>query len=148
MRQAAHSDKRNRDHVLALLGQGDFPIREMGSDDLNSVEEATLAFSLGESDRAAVMLKDVTRKAPDCFEAWHALTEVMFSMRNLDGALQAGEEALRLRPDDLHMHVSLSRVWAEIGDKERAEEFASKARVLGWKAELADDKEHGDTTVC
>ncbi|MGE4551209.1 MAG: hypothetical protein AAEJ57_07450, partial [Opitutales bacterium] len=65
----------------------------MGSDDLNSVEEATLAFSLGEEDRAAVMLKDVPRKAPDCFEAWHALTEVMFSMRNLDGALQAGEEA-------------------------------------------------------
>ena len=105
-------------------------------DNSDQVEEATLAFSLGEVERAASMLEDITQMTPDCFEAWHALTEVRFSMRDLDGALQAGENALRLKPEDLHVHVSLSRVWAERGDKERAEEYGGKARVLGWKAEL------------
>ena len=111
----------------------------MGSDDLNLVEEATLLFSLGEEERAAAVLKDVTTKAPDCFEAWHALAEVMVSLRNLEEALRAGEAGLRLRPDDLHLHVSLSRVWAEIGEKEKAEKFAAKARILGWQAELDSD---------
>lgn len=110
-------------------------------DNSDQVEEATLAFSLGEVQRAVTMLDDITKKTPDCFEAWHALTEVRFSMRDLDGALQAGEEALRLKPDDLHANVSLSRVWAERGDKERAEEFGGKARILGWKAELAEPED-------
>ena len=114
---------------------------------LDLVEEATLAYSLGEVEQAASMLEDVTRSSPNCFEAWHALTEVKFSMGDLDGALRAGEEGLRLQPDDLHLHVSLSRVWAERGDKDRAEEYAGKARILGWKAELAEPEDQGETTV-
>ena len=110
-------------------------------DDRNAidiVEEATLAFSVGDDGQAASMLQELTREEPNCFEAWHALAEVLFSMRDLDGALIAGEEAVRLRPDDLHANVSLSRIWAERGDKEKAEEHGAKARVLGWKTELAE----------
>ena len=104
----------------------------------DAVEEATLAFSLGEPERAASMLEEVVREEPTCFEAWHALTEVRFFMRDLEGAVFAGEEALRLQADDLYANVSLSRVWAELGDKARAEEYGAKARVMGWKAELAE----------
>ena len=105
---------------------------------IDVVEEATLAFSMGDNEQAASMLQELTNEKPDCFEAWHALAEVLFSARELDGALVAGEEAVRLRPDDLHANVSLSRIWAERGDKAKAEECGAKARVLGWKAELAE----------
>ena len=103
---------------------------------LDGVEEATLAFSLGDVPLAASMLAQITKDAPDCFEAWHALTEVRFAMRDLEGATFAGEQALRLQPSDLHVHVSLSRIWAERGDQKRAEEYGAKARVLGWQTEL------------
>lgn len=114
---------------------------------LNLVEEATLAYSLGEVERAASMLDDVTRSSPNCFEAWHALTEVRFSLRDMKAALRAGEQGLRLRPDDLHLNVSLSRVWAELGDKDRAEDYGGKARVLGWQAELDAPEDQAGTTV-
>ncbi len=111
----------------------------MGAQDhLDTVEEATLAFSLGEAERAAAMLEEVVREEPNCFEAWHALTEVRFSMQDLEGAVLAGEEALLLQENDLYANVSLSRVWAARGDKVRAEEYGAKARIMGWKAELAE----------
>ena len=120
----------------------------MGNENFSDmVEEATLAYSLGEVERAETMLEGITQSSPKCFEAWHALTEVKFSKRDLDGAIRAGEAGLRLQPDDLHLHVSLSRVWAERGDKAQAEEYAGKARILGWKAELAEPEDQGETTV-
>lgn len=115
---------------------------QMGdSNAVDVVEEATLAFSMGDDEQAATMLQDLIREEPNCFEAWHALAEVLFSARDLDGALGAGEEAVRLRPDDLHANVSLSRIWAERGDKAKAEDCGAKARVLGWKAELAETED-------
>tara|TARA_Y100000588_G_scaffold118366_1_gene129546 strand:+ start:1631 stop:1996 length:366 start_codon:yes stop_codon:yes gene_type:complete len=108
---------------------------------LDGVEEATLAFSLGDVSLAASILDKITKDAPDYFEAWHALTEVRFAKRDLEGATHAGEQALRLQPSDLHVHVSLSRIWAERGDKKRAEEYGAKARVLGWQAELDEPVE-------
>ena len=37
--------------------------------------------------------------------------------------------------------VSLARILVKKGDKEGAEEASSKARVLGWKEELAQQKD-------
>ena len=125
-----------------LAGLRAFCWRRMGEQNHSDmVEEATLAFSLGEVERAASMLERVVGEEPNLFEAWHALTEVRFSMQDLEGAVFAGEEALRLRADDLYANVSLSRVWAARGDKVRAEEYGAKARVMGWKAELAEPED-------
>jgi hypothetical protein len=35
--------------------------------------------------------------------------------------------------------VSLARILVKRGDKEGAEDASSKARILGWKEELASD---------
>jgi hypothetical protein len=37
--------------------------------------------------------------------------------------------------------VSLARILVRKGDKEGAEEATSKARILGWKEELAEDEQ-------
>ena len=41
--------------------------------------------------------------------------------------------------EDLTLMVSLARILVK-GDKEGAEEASAKARVLGWKEELAQEK--------
>src|SRR5687768_48266 len=91
---------------------------------------------MGESEPALEKLRRATAAAPDSFEAWHALAEVNFSMRKLDAALAAAERAHALRPSDLFINTTLSRIWMERGDKPRAEHFGAQAKIQGWKDQL------------
>ena len=59
----------------------------------------------------------------------------------LDEAEEACNKALELNPDDLTSVVSLARILVNKGDKEGAEAASAKARVLGWKEELADEND-------
>ena len=100
------------------------------------VEVAILDFSLGEDHLAAEKLQELLAMAPECFDGWLALTEVELARQNLERALSAAEKALQLKPEDIHVHTSLSRIWVEKGDKEKAEHHGAQARMLGWKDEL------------
>jgi cytochrome c-type biogenesis protein CcmH/NrfG len=81
-------------------------------------------------------LREALAVDPDFFPAWHALAEVHFAARQLDDALAAANRALALRPDDIHINTSLSRIWMEKGDKPQAEHYGAQARMLSWKDEL------------
>jgi tetratricopeptide (TPR) repeat protein len=98
--------------------------------------EASFDFAVGDEAGALAKLAEAVRLEPACFEAWLAKAEVHFAVRQLDDALAAGEAALRLRPKDIHVHTSLSRIWMERGDKTKAEQHGAQARVLGWGDQL------------
>ena len=100
------------------------------------IEDATFDYTMGENDTALAKLARVTATAPDSFEAWHALAEINFSLRRLDAALAAAEQAHRVRPDDLFINTTLSRIWMEKGDKATAEKFGAQAKILSWKDQL------------
>ena len=109
----------------------------MTADELQSlIEDATADYALGDTDAALAKLARATAAAPESFEAWHALAEVNFSLRKLDAALAAGERALALRPRDLFINTTLSRIWMERGDKARAEHFGAQAKIADWKEQL------------
>jgi len=117
----------------------------MPDDDLKErIDEATLDFTMGDNDSALEKLDAALAEHPDSFEGWHALTEVHFARRDYDKALEAAEKALELRPGDVHINTSLSRIWMERGDKQKAEHYGAQARMLNWKEELknpSDDDE-------
>jgi tetratricopeptide (TPR) repeat protein len=107
------------------------------SDELQSlIEEATADYALGDSETAIGKLERATAAAPESFEAWHALAEVNFSLRRLDAALAAAERAHALRPQDLFINTTLSRIWMERGDKPRAEHFGAQAKIGSWREQL------------
>lgn len=109
----------------------------MTDDEIQSlIEDATADYALGENEAALEKLARATTAAPGSFEAWHALAEVNFSMRRLDEALAAGERAHALRPGDLFINTTLSRIWMERGDKARAEHFGAQAKIQSWKDQL------------
>ncbi len=109
----------------------------MTDDELQTlIEDATADFALGDSTPAIAKLTRATAAAPSSLEAWHALAEVHFSLRQLDPALAAAEQAHRIRPDDLFINTTLSRIWMERGDKARAEHFGAQAKIQGWKEQL------------
>ena len=102
----------------------------------NLVEEATADFATDDATAALAKLARATAAAPDSFEAWHALAEVNLSLRRLDDALAAAETAHALRPNDLFINTTLSRIWVERGDKARAEHFGAQAKIGGWREQL------------
>ncbi len=109
----------------------------MTADELQTlIEDATADYALGEPVPALEKLTRATAAAPSSFEAWHALAEVNFSLRRLDPALAAAEKAHALRPADLFINTTLSRIWMERGDKSRAEHFGAQAKIADWKEQL------------
>ena len=111
----------------------------LGETSQNLVEEGILEFTMGDSDTAIAKLKRALELDEQSFDAWLALAEVHLSNRSLDEALEAAEKAHRINPDDLHINTSLSRIWVERGNVEKAEHFAAQVRMISWKKELKGD---------
>ncbi len=100
------------------------------------IDDATFEFTMGEHATALQKLDEALEQDPGNFDALLAKAEVHFDLRELDQAVQAGEKALAVNAEDVHLHTSLSRIWMEQGDKARAEHHGAQARMLGWKNEL------------
>lgn len=105
------------------------------------IDDATFDYSMGDTDPALAKLARATTAAPASFEAWHALAEINFSLRRLDEALRAAEQAHALRPADLFINTTLSRIWMERGDKATAEKYGAQAKILSWKDQLKNPEQ-------
>jgi tetratricopeptide (TPR) repeat protein len=70
-------------------------------------------------------------------DAWEALGVLYDKVDRLDDAITATERFAALKPEEVMAHTNLSRFFQKKGMKERAEEEQGKARLLGWKQELA-----------
>ncbi|BET66955.1 hypothetical protein ASA1KI_18730 [Opitutales bacterium ASA1] len=117
---------------------GPEPFPDPMSDEIQTlIEDATFDFTMGDVDVALEKLRTATARAPESFEGWHAMAEILFSARRFDEALVAAERAHALRPEDVFINTSLSRIWMERGDKARAEHFGAQARIMDWKRQLA-----------
>ena len=109
----------------------------------DQIDEATFDFTMGDNRQAIEKLTTLSKAYPDSFETWHALTEIYFSEGRYDDSLNAAEKAHALNPNDIHINTSLSRIWVERGDKDKAEHYGAQARMLGWKDELKSPPEKG-----
>lgn len=120
----------------------------MSPDELQTlIEDATYDHAMGRDDDAREKLRRATLAAPDSFEAWHALAEICFAHAQYDAALAAGEQAHRIRPDDLFVNTTLSRIWMEKGDKAKAEHYGAQARIQTWKEQLKAPPDDTDTAI-
>lgn len=104
------------------------------------VNEATFEFTMGDHATALEKLEQAVKLDPACFAAWHAIAEIQFDQDNLEAAVDAGNIAVGLKEDDIHIHTSLSRIWMELGNKDEAEKHGARARILGWKEQLKEPK--------
>jgi hypothetical protein len=46
-----------------------------------------------------------------------------------------------LRPTDLFINTTLSRIWMERGDKPKAEHFGAQAKIGSWRDQLKNPGE-------
>lgn len=102
----------------------------------SAIEDATFDFTMGDAPIAISKLENLLESHPESFTAWHALCEIRYSEKQYAEALQAAEKAHALDPDDLFINTSLSRIWLELGSKEKAEHFGAQAKIADWKEQL------------
>jgi Flp pilus assembly protein TadD len=100
------------------------------------IEDATFDYTMGDNEAALAKLSRATTAASDSFPAWHALAEVNFNLRHFDAALTAAEQAHKLRPGDLFINTTLSRIWMEKGNKAKAEHYGAQAKIESWKDQI------------
>lgn len=77
---------------------------------------------------------------PDYADALHALAMIYAHQEKLDQAIETGKRLIRVAPDEELGYTSLSIFYQQKGMIAEAEEIAAKARTLGWKRELRQQK--------
>jgi tetratricopeptide (TPR) repeat protein len=77
---------------------------------------------------------------PQYADALHALAMTYAHLGKLDEAIDLGKRLIAVTPDDELAYTSLSMFYQQKGLIAEAEEIAAKARTLGWKRELRDNR--------
>ena len=89
-------------------------------------------------DGAIKLLEQAVATDAALADAWEALGVLYDKQQRLDDAIAATEKFVALKPDEVMAHTNLSRFFMKKGLKEKAEEEQGKARLIGWKHELAE----------
>ncbi len=108
------------------------------------VQQSILDFTMGDYEAAHQKLDSVLSADSKYFEALLAKTEVFYATKDYEAARGSAERAEKVRPEDVHLKTSLSRIWMQLGDKGRAEAYAAEAKMLSWKEELLQNPDSGD----
>ena len=77
---------------------------------------------------------------PGYADALHALAMTYAHQENLDRAIDIAKRLIEVSPDDELAYTSLSIFYQNKGMIAEAEEIGAKARTLGWKRQLAENK--------
>jgi len=81
-------------------------------------------------------------EADDSFtDAMHALSKALQELNDLDGAIAVSKQISAVDPDDVLAHTSLSILYQRKGMIAEAEEESNRARILGWKHQLREQKQ-------
>jgi tetratricopeptide (TPR) repeat protein len=77
---------------------------------------------------------------PTFLDAMHGLARAYQDSEQYDQAIATANRIVELDPDDVLAHTSLSILYQRKGMVPEAEAEANKARILGWKQQLKQDK--------
>jgi Flp pilus assembly protein TadD len=70
----------------------------------------------------------------------HGLAQAYYAKDDFDNAISTAQRILTLEPDDILAWTTISRSYQRKGMVPQAEDAGNKARILGWKKQLQDQK--------
>jgi tetratricopeptide (TPR) repeat protein len=82
---------------------------------------------------------------PKFSDALHGLAQAYHAREDFDRTMEAARRILELNPDDILAWTTISRAYQRKGMVPEAEEAGNKARILGWKQQLRDQKAQGNS---
>jgi tetratricopeptide (TPR) repeat protein len=102
-------------------------------------EEAEGHVALGELEEASASYRKATELDPQSFDAWHALGMVLMKLQRYPEAIEAGQRAVALKPNEQMGYTSLSLAYVRNGQIKEAEEMGAKARIISWGGKVVKD---------
>ena len=100
-------------------------------------------FAQDKLDEAAAAYQRALEEDPNYPDALHALAMTYAHQGKLDEAIEVGKRLVEIAPEDELAHTSLSIFYQQKGMIAEAEQVAAQARTLGWKRQLAENKNPG-----
>ena len=80
---------------------------------------------------------------PKFSDALHGLAQAYHAQQDFDRTIETARRILALVPDDILAWTTISRAYQRKGMVPEAEEAGNKARILGWKQQLKEQKASG-----
>jgi tetratricopeptide (TPR) repeat protein len=80
---------------------------------------------------------------PKFSDALHGLAQAYHAQQDFDRTIETARRILVLDPDDILAWTTISRAYQRKGLVPEAEEAGNKARILGWKQQLKEQKASG-----
>ena len=97
-------------------------------------------FSSGNHQEAIREYRSAIDLDPTFTDAMHGLSRAHQDLNQFDEAIEVANRIATLDPNDILAHTSLSILYQKKGMVPEAEGEANKARVLGWKQQLQQQK--------
>lgn len=107
----------------------------------NRYHEAIDKLAAGDFPAAIFGFRASLEADPSYADAAHGLLHALRSAGHLDDAVAVAQQLIAANPDDVLAHTSLSILYQHQGKIAEAEAAAMRAKVLGWKRELHEQKE-------
>jgi tetratricopeptide (TPR) repeat protein len=98
-------------------------------------------FAQDKLDQAISSCQKALEQDPRYADALHALAMIYAAQDRLDEAIEMGKKLVEASPEDELAHTSLSIFYQRKGMIAEAEQVGAKARTLGWKRQLEEQKQ-------
>jgi tetratricopeptide (TPR) repeat protein len=95
--------------------------------------EGKLAEAIAEYDQALAI-------DPKFCDALHGLAQAYHAQQDFDRTIESAHRILALDPEDILAWTTISRAYQRKNMIPEAEEAGNKARILGWKQQLREQK--------
>jgi len=103
--------------------------------------EAVDSLADGDLSAAISTFRKSLEADPSYADAAHGLLHALKAAGQLDEAVAVARQLIAADPDDILAHTSLSILYQHQGKIAEAEAAATRAKLLGWKRELREQKE-------
>jgi tetratricopeptide (TPR) repeat protein len=97
-------------------------------------------FGDGKLDQAIAEYNRALELEPKFADALHGLAQAYHAKEDFDRTIESARRIIELDPDDILAWTTISRAYQRKGMVPEAEEAGTKARVLGWKKQLQEQK--------
>lgn len=94
----------------------------------------------GNAEGAVAAYRKAVEADPTFLDALHGLVRAYQDLGRFDEAIDVAQSISERDPNDILAHTSLSMLYQRKGMIPEAEAEANKARVLGWKQQLKEQK--------
>jgi tetratricopeptide (TPR) repeat protein len=97
-------------------------------------------FGEGKLDDAIAEYNRAIELDPAFADALHGLAQAYHAKEDFDRTIESARRILTIDPEDILAWTAISRAYQRKGMVPEAEEAGNKARVLGWKLQLREQK--------